>query len=421
MPRVGEARLALHGPSWKLVVAYAFGAAIGSGACDPADSRIIVARTGPQQGAGGVAGSSGGSRTDGDTATVGGTGTSEEGQGGAPTQTAGRDAGEGGEEPTSGCLPDPVAGQPTTGGSDGSGASIVDPISGAGGAASPDEERAGSPPAGSGSVALAGDGGEPITSGETGGTAASGGFATGGEQLGSAGVTAAAGVESTAGSANAHAGTAGDGGGADCPADMVPVGSFCVDRFEASRPDATAADPGQDESLATSRPGILPWVVNPMTATDLDRFDTACRAAGKRLCTTTEWHSACSGPNETTYVYGSVFDREVCNCVDTYCDDHCASEGIASGDCNVTANCGYAYTCFHLDPTGAHPNCTNEYGTYDINGNVWEAVPSSSDPRGFELRGGAFNCAYASARVSCTYNASWSELHAGFRCCRDRP
>jgi formylglycine-generating enzyme required for sulfatase activity len=201
---------------------------------------------------------------------------------------------------------------------------------------------------------------------------------------------------------------------------MAPVGSFCIDRFEASRPDATATDPGQDESCATSRAGVLPWVAHPMSADDLDRFDTACRAAGKRLCTTDEWLSACSGPNETTYVYGSVFDREACNCVDTYCDDYCAAEGIAEADCNVAANCGYVYGCFHQDPTGTYPRCTNEYGTYDINGNVWEVVPSSTDARGFELRGGAFNCASASARVSCTFNAGWSDLYAGFRCCRDR-
>jgi hypothetical protein len=35
------------------------------------------------------------------------------------------------------------------------------------------------------------------------------------------------------------------------------------------------------------------------------------------------------------------------------------------------------------------------------------------------VRGGAFNCASASIRLACTFNASWADLFAGFRCCHD--
>jgi formylglycine-generating enzyme len=207
--------------------------------------------------------------------------------------------------------------------------------------------------------------------------------------------------------------------GLQCPADMVAIGSeFCMDTYEASRPDATAFNAGANESSATSRPGVLPWMVNPVNRTHLQRFQNACQAAGKRLCTGTEWLAACQGPPPgTTYVFGNTFNRETCNCVDTFCDDYCSVNGILPGSCNIAANCGYAYSCFHVAPTASFPQCTNAYGTFDINGNVWEVVPSQTDPRGYEVRGGAFNCASASARLQCTYNAGWDDLYAGFRCC----
>jgi hypothetical protein len=210
--------------------------------------------------------------------------------------------------------------------------------------------------------------------------------------------------------------------GRSCPPDMVTVGSaYCVDRYEASRRDATAFDQGQDGSIALSRPGVLPWMVNPMSAAHLDEFQAACQAAGKHLCSREEWFAACTGPAQTSYVYGSVFNRETCNCVDTYCDDHCAENGIDPALCRLTADCGYTYYCFRVMPTAQFATCTNEYGTLDMNGNVWEIVPSSSDPRGYEIRGGAFNCASAVTRVNCSYNAGWLDLYAGFRCCKELP
>jgi len=204
-----------------------------------------------------------------------------------------------------------------------------------------------------------------------------------------------------------------------CPEDMVPIGDgFCIDRYEVSRPDATSESFGSDESVATSRAGVLPWMVNPMTHQHLLTFQAACASAGKHLCTKEEWLAACQGtPPSTTYVFGNTFEPETCNCVDTFCDDYCQDHGITPDRCNTGTNCGYAYNCFHEVATGTFPQCTNEYGTFDINGNVWEVVPSSSDGRGYEVRGGAFNCASAAARLKCTYNAGWNDLYAGFRCC----
>lgn len=207
---------------------------------------------------------------------------------------------------------------------------------------------------------------------------------------------------------------------ADCPEDMAAVGAVCVDLYEASRPDATETEQGVATGAARSVAGVIPWHVTPMTDAAFAEFEAACEDAGKRICEPSDWLAACEGPLGMPYVFGDVFDAETCNCVDTFCDDWCADNGVAPGDCETTANCGYTYGCFHVVPTGSFPDCTNEYGTFDMSGNVWEIVPSTTDARGYEVRGGAFNCAGAAARLQCTYNAGWVALYAGFRCCLDR-
>ena len=219
-----------------------------------------------------------------------------------------------------------------------------------------------------------------------------------------------------------------------CPAEMIHVepaegggvaGPFCVDRYEASRADATAESMGSDTSKAVSKAGVIPWFVNPLLDSHIDEFAAACVASGKRLCAKEEWFYSCAGPEKTTYSWGEGFDPETCNCVDSFCDDYCAEHSI--DPCITTMNCGYtlgyAYPVtgfpFHEAPTGSFAACSSAVGAFDINGNVWEVVPSMTDPRGYEVRGGAFNCGAPAARLQCAYNADWNSLFAGFRCCRD--
>ena len=201
-----------------------------------------------------------------------------------------------------------------------------------------------------------------------------------------------------------------------CPEGMVCVGdAYCIDQYEASRPDATADAMGKDTSRAVSCAGVIPWYQNPLSRATLNQFAAACRRAGKHLCTRDEWYAACAGSAESIYVFGDIFNRETCNCVDTFCDDYCQQNGITN--CILNPDCGYGYGSFHIALTGSFPECVDEYGAFDINGNVWEVVTSDRDDRGYEVRGGAFNCADASERLQCTYNARWDQLYAGFRCC----
>lgn len=204
---------------------------------------------------------------------------------------------------------------------------------------------------------------------------------------------------------------------AECPDDMVAVGKICMDRYEASRTDATVNDQGTSADKALSVKNVLPWMVNPMTNAHYETFKKACEAVGKRLCRTDEWTSTCQGPDNLAYSWGNSYDREICNNVDTYCDDHCIENDIPEGECITIPGCGYDYYCFKVVPTGHFENCKNYNDIFDINGNVWEITDNGS---GYSVKGGAFNCASAEQRLKCTYNAGWSALYAGFRCCKDR-
>jgi len=177
----------------------------------------------------------------------------------------------------------------------------------------------------------------------------------------------------------------------ECPADMVNIeNAFCIDRFEASRPDATETEHGKDTSRAVSQPGVLPWQLTPSENNQTAR--DACRAAGKDLCSPQQWQAACEGGAGTVYGYGDVYEPETCNGIDTY--------GLSG---------------FHLLPTGALPRCQSDYGVYDINGNLWEHTLNGDATT---IRGGAYNCKDSQTLHRCDYIPRvWEPSARGFRCC----
>lgn len=191
------------------------------------------------------------------------------------------------------------------------------------------------------------------------------------------------------------------GQGITCPEDMVAIhDSFCIDRYEASRPDASATSPGTDNSMAMSKPGVLPWIVSSNA-----EAQSACEAAGKRLCTPQEWEIACKGPKNTIYAYGDKYDPVVCNGIDTFC--RCDPYPHCYDDCGAD---------FHLAPTGSFEECKNDWGVYDMNGNVWEHVLGGD---GQSVRGGAYNCHDSVTLHRCDYvPRTWTPSALGFRCCK---
>ncbi len=194
----------------------------------------------------------------------------------------------------------------------------------------------------------------------------------------------------------------------ECPPDsgMVPIENrFCMDRFEASRADATDMYSGyDDDSAPRSVSGVIPW-------TRISRADAilACEKAGKRLCSPEEWGAVCGGPSNSIYCYGEEYEAATCNGIDAFCDEpyyKCAFEEDQ-------------YGVWHMSLTGAFADCTNAYGIYDINGNVWEWDTHQEG----HSRGGAYNCSDSMMLHRCDYVRSGyisAASNVGFRCCWDK-
>ncbi|MBT3222875.1 MAG: SUMF1/EgtB/PvdO family nonheme iron enzyme [Proteobacteria bacterium] len=192
----------------------------------------------------------------------------------------------------------------------------------------------------------------------------------------------------------------------DCPLGMASIcGAFCIDIYEASRKDATESSAGSDSSSAMSQAGVLPWYTSDSSKMNREVAEAACQAADKRLCTPSEWEVVCSGLDGLNYCYSNTYDPVVCNGIDTFCE------------CDPYPHC--YDTCgaeFHVMPTGSFAGCTNAFGIFDINGNVWEVVDSSDGLDHY--RGGAYNCANSEKLHACSYDATWNPSAKGFRCCK---
>ena len=96
-----------------------------------------------------------------------------------------------------------------------------------------------------------------------------------------------------------------------CPADMEIVnGKFCIDQFEASTVEV------RTDGSTTAHSPFLPVTglrvravskksVYPQAYISRNEAAAACKESNKRLCTNSEWVTACKGPTATTYPYGN--------------------------------------------------------------------------------------------------------------------
>ncbi len=167
---------------------------------------------------------------------------------------------------------------------------------------------------------------------------------------------------------------------------------FCIDTYEASRQDATATDPGVDNTIATSRPDVLPW-----SNASFANATSACANAEKRVCTSFEWQTACFGDTSDPYPYGRVYGGDVCNGVNTP-----PLDGPA--------------------PTGSFEECLSRDGVLDMSGNLREWTRSTSGS-GNELFGGSFAEPQLNLRCSSreTDTSGTALPNYGFRCCAVAP
>jgi sulfatase modifying factor 1 len=215
--------------------------------------------------------------------------------------------------------------------------------------------------------------------------------------------------------------------GAKCPAEMALVADrFCVDRWEGSleeklddgttKPWSPFALPEDDRVyLARSRSGVI-----PQGYISARQAAAACKASGKRLCHPVEWRAACAGSEGYAYPYGPAR-------IPGKCKDSGASPMLTFHA--STMRRGWGKTELNdprnnqleggLAKTGASPDCVNDYGVYDMVGNLdeWTADPNGTFQGGYWLDTTQHGegCAYRTI----AHGYGYSDYSTGFRCCQD--
>jgi sulfatase modifying factor 1 len=211
-----------------------------------------------------------------------------------------------------------------------------------------------------------------------------------------------------------------------CFSDMTLVDHrFCIDKYE-----ATTVEVHEDGTTSPHSPylpvaglrvkAVSKKSVVPQAYISRNEAEAACVASNKRLCSDTEWITACKGPTGTKFPYGN--ERRPNYCVDT---DRVSPlnrlyEGLGAGryqhepmnDPRLNQLSGT------LAPTGSFAQCTNGFHVYDMVGNVHEWT---ADPQG-TFRGGYYldthingdGCDYRTVAHPATYH----DYSTGFRCCR---
>jgi len=216
-----------------------------------------------------------------------------------------------------------------------------------------------------------------------------------------------------------------------CAEGMALVGDFCIDRWEDY---VVELDPqGQEHPHSpydtvdglTVRARTAPHVVPQGYISQVQAAD-ACENAGKRLCTATEFRTACSGADpDNWYPYGGQTH------VPGYCNEGKGSMmPVFYG--NDPANWTFAdFNDPRLDqvdgglaPTASYPHCESPSGVFDLVGNLheWGADPPDANGRG-RFRGGFYGDAELNGHgclyVTSAHEPTYHDYSTGFRCCAD--
>ena len=182
--------------------------------------------------------------------------------------------------------------------------------------------------------------------------------------------------------------------------------SFWIDTFESS------VDSG---GRALSMYGVAPANASWFEA------KAACEAAGKRLCDTYEWVSACqgaaavdddgSGSFADDYIEGNQFPY-----ADYYQAGWCHDTDLEKRDSDGAITSEGSPTT-----TGKKPRCATQDGIFDMSGNVVEWVGASEGDA--VLLGGDFRSKDKTGcfRPNPTWGPGHKNVRMGFRCCSDEP
>lgn len=215
-----------------------------------------------------------------------------------------------------------------------------------------------------------------------------------------------------------------------CPDDMANVENiFCIDKYEGALEELINGEwqprsPYLTVGNSTVR-AIPAKDIYPQAYISGKEAEIACKNSGKRLCSLTEWLTACQGPYKWIYPYGNQYEKDFCN--DTYISGHHPlCDYFKLNPCDPSK---LNYQQFN-DPGinqmpetiakgGEFSLCQSYYGVYDMHGNLHEWI---SDPNG-TFKGGFYGdsringngCYYTTTAHEFTYH----DYSTGFRCCKD--
>lgn len=226
-----------------------------------------------------------------------------------------------------------------------------------------------------------------------------------------------------------------------CPEGMALVrraqGPYCVDRWEASLvrigadgketpfPGNRVIDGIEDQLRAVSVAGR-----KPQGYISGEQASRVCERSGKRLCEVDEWVLACRGSQLSRYPYGERRRPNVCNDRFKVLDHHPVpilfrKHAAPGSDAKLMwhpswMNDPRLHEMKHtVEPGGSRASCTNDYGVYDMVGNLHEWV---ADPDG-TFFGGFFMDTFQNGE-GCEYRTTahpygYHDYSTGFRCCAD--
>ena len=180
--------------------------------------------------------------------------------------------------------------------------------------------------------------------------------------------------------------------GAVCPPGTANVDDrFCIDRWEASLvevlPDGREVPWPPFDAVVSGHTlrAVSAADVYPQAYISGAQAAAACEAAGKRLCAPVEWRKACVGPRSQTFGYGN--DRVAGRCNDEgqgrspmlrlYPQVATSWTLVGMTEMNDPRLNQLEST---LAPTGSHEGCTNEYGVFDMVGNLHEWATTRTAP-----------------------------------------
>jgi hypothetical protein len=215
--------------------------------------------------------------------------------------------------------------------------------------------------------------------------------------------------------------------GVACPPEMALVaGRVCVDRYEASLieigADGLARPHSPYHSPVRGRVYVARSVadVAPQAYISGPQASAACKAARKRLCEPVEWRAACGGSQGYAYPYGPTHKPGACNdrgqsSVSVF---HASMQrrGWGYEELNDPRLNAYPNT---LANTGSNYACVNDYGIWDMVGNLheWTADPNGTFQGGYYLdtHQHGDGCAYRTT----AHEFEYRDYSIGFRCCAD--